>query len=154
VPANNKISIVSGGQSGVDRAALDFALQNNISCGGWCPKGRLAEDGIIPEFYPLKESGSSDPSKRTRLNVDHSDGTLIIYQEKMDEGTRLTHDYARQKAKPLLIHIANKKPDTAAFNKWLESNHITILNIAGPRESNSPGIYNKAGEVLYDLFAG
>ncbi len=82
--------IISGGQSGVDRAALDFALKHRISCGGWCPLGRMAEDGKIPNRYPLKETESEDPSFRTRKNIEDSDGSLIIYSHEMDEGTRYT----------------------------------------------------------------
>ena len=76
---NRNFKIVSGGQSGVDRAALDFALENKIPCGGWCPKGRLAEDGRIHHRYPLRETSSTDYRVRTQANVEDSDGTLILY---------------------------------------------------------------------------
>ena len=150
----DRIKIISGGQSGVDRAALDFALQYEISCGGWCPKGRLAEDGVIDQKYPLKEAPDSSYFTRTNLNVRDSDGTLILYQGKMDEGTKLTHEFAEQLDKPIvLIEITNNHDiniQKARF--WIKSNQIKILNIAGPRESNCKGIYDKAIEFLISLF--
>ena len=150
----DRIKIISGGQSGVDRAALDFALQYEISCGGWCPKGRLAEDGVIDQNYPLKEAPDSSYFTRTNLNVRDSDGTLILYQRKMDEGTKLTHELAEQLDKPIvLIELTNNHDiniQKARF--WITSNQIKILNIAGPRESNCKGIYDKAIEFLKSLF--
>ena len=139
----NNITIISGGQSGVDRAALDFALENSIQCGGWCPLGRLAEDGIISNKYPLKEATTSEYEERTRLNVKDSDGTLTLYKNEMDEGTVLTHKLAQEMNKPVLTI---KLPVGQTFIKkqlsnWITQNNISELNIAGPRESSSPGIY-------------
>ena len=136
------ITIISGGQSGVDQAALDFALNNGIPCGGWCPKGRLAEDGIIPDNYPLKETTTSEYKERTRLNVRDSDGTLILYKDKIDKGTMLTHKLALEMNKPVLTI---KLPVDLDFNKaklskWITNNNISFLNIAGLRESSNPGI--------------
>ena len=88
--------IISGGQTGVDRAALDAALEYNFPCGGWCPKGRLAEDGIISQKYPLKETESSEYEVRTKLNVRGSDGTLILTWGKPTGGTTLTVEFAKQ----------------------------------------------------------
>lgn len=96
------IKIICGGQSGVDRAALDFALKNGIQCGGWCPNGRLAEDGIIHVNYPLKESITSSYEERTMLNVRDADGTIIIYENETDKGTQLTIDIAHSMNKPLI----------------------------------------------------
>ncbi len=88
--------IISGGQTGVDRSALDFCLQNNIECGGWCPKDRIAEDGMIPLKYPLKETTEVDSIFRTHKNIIEADGTLIIFSKIMDEGTSRTKLYAEK----------------------------------------------------------
>ncbi len=144
----NNITIISGGQSGVDRAALDFAMENNIPCSGWCPAGRIAEDGIIHDKYPLRETSSSDYSVRTQKNIDDSDGTVVIINNTIDTGTQLTIDYAKSNNKPLLIiDLAKPKPNTSLQN-WLFQNNILTLNIAGPRESSSSGIYKLAFEFL------
>ncbi len=144
--------IVSGGQTGVDRAALDFALQRGIPCGGWCPKGRLAEDGKIDRKYPLTETNTALYAERTRLNVKDSDGTLIIYSGEMGNGTAYTVEYARQIKKPLLIIRTGGPGLKETIWQWIESHHIKALNIAGPRESTSPGIYLKTLEILKEIF--
>lgn len=131
----------------MDRAALDFALHHAIPCGGWCPKGRLAEDGPIASRYPLQESPSSDYAERTKLNVDHSDGTLIITPGQMDSGTLLTYQYAISTGKPcIVLDVAQK--NYRKVSKWLRSHKVEILNIAGPRESNAPGIYKNSCHIL------
>lgn len=137
------INIISGGQTGVDRAALDFALKNGIQCGGWCPFGRLAEDGILDERYPLKESITSSYKERTRLNIQDSDGTIIIYENEMDEGTKLTRDIAHSMKKPLRKIQLHDDQSTVKvqLKTWITINKISVLNVAGPRESSSPGIY-------------
>jgi len=147
------ITIICGGQSGVDRAALDFAIKNGIPCRGWCPLGRLAEDGLIPNIYPLKETTTTEYKERTRLNVRDSDGTLILYKNKMDEGTMLTHKLALEMEKSAL---AIKLSTDQAFNKeqlskWITNNNISVLNISGLRESSSPGIYKLAYNFLLKL---
>ena len=149
----NKIKkIISGGQSGTDRAVLDFALRNKIPCGGWCPHGRMAEDGRIPERYPLQESQEEDPAHRTVKNVNISDGTLIIYLNVMDEGTRFTLDHAKELRKPVYLIKEADQVNKEEFNTWLEVNRIKTLNIAGPRESNEPGIYDFSVKTLKTLF--
>ena len=145
------IKIISGGQTGVDRAALDFALNYNIPCGGWCPKGRLAEDGVIPDKYPLKESNTLDYNERTEKNISFSDATIVIHSNKVDKGTKLTIDLCLKYHKPLLlINLNNFK--IAEIANWIQDHHINILNIAGPRESNSPGIYDKTLDLLNCIF--
>jgi len=146
------MKIISGGQSGVDRAALDFCLNKNINCGGWCPKGRKSEEGRIPDIYPLTETKTTDYEERTRLNVMDSDGTMIIFMDNMDTGTILTKTLLIELKKPfLLVNLSNKiKPESII--KWIENNHIKILNIAGPRESNQPGIYQLTLEFLRMVF--
>jgi len=144
------MKIISGGQTGVDRAALDFALNNNIFCGGWCPKGRIAEDGQIHEKYPLKEAASESYSWRTELNVRDSDATLVLSSGKIGNGTELTIKLAKKMKKPIFIIDLDKDKDNIeeGFNDWLAENSVEALNIAGPRESSAPGIYNKAYHIL------
>jgi hypothetical protein len=148
MPDHNELKIICGGQSGADRAALDFALKHGINCGGWCPAGRLAEDGIIPDRYPLRETASSDPSERTVLNVNDSEGTLIICCTEPDEGSRHTISMAKEVKKPVYIIRETDVINPKEFNIWLDVNKINVLNVAGPRESNDPGVYNYSLEVL------
>ena len=143
--------ITSGGQSGTDRAALDFAIKHKIPCGGWCPKGRQAEDGIIPEVYPLKETASTVHSVRTRLNIDDSDGTLIIFINEMDEGTNYTRRYTEETGKPVYMISEKEKTDQRDFMNWMMKNNIRVLNVAGPRESSGEGTYKFAYKVLGEL---
>ncbi|MEN8117604.1 MAG: putative molybdenum carrier protein [Bacteroidota bacterium] len=125
--------IISGGQTGVDRGALDACLEDNFDCGGWCPNGRLAEDGKIPENYPLKEMKEKDYSFRTRQNVIDSDGTLIIAPANLTGGTILTRQYTTEQKKPLLI--ISSEQDIQSITKWLTTNNIKTINVAGPRLS-------------------
>ncbi len=144
--------IVSGAQTGVDRAALDMALRSGISCGGWCPQGRRAEDGVIPAYYPLKETETVDYRERTEKNVCHSDGTLILTQGILTGGTALTEKLARQHGKPVLVvNLAASTEDLCRVNDWLQFHRIEVLNVAGPRESNHPGIYRQAADFLQKL---
>ena len=139
--------VVSGGQTGVDRAALDVALDLGIPCGGWCPAGRRAEDGTIPERYPLRETESASYPVRTERNVRDSDATLIVYRKKMRGGTALTARLAHHHGKPCLAQeIAAADPE--AIRRWLAERHVRVLNVAGPRESESPGIHAEATALL------
>lgn len=140
--------IISGGQTGVDRAALDVALELDIPCGGWCPAGRRAEDGVLDEKYPLMETESSRYDVRTRRNIVESDGTLIISPVPLTTGTALTRNYARKTDKPLLIISPDALFNAELIEPWLKEHRITTLNIAGPRESSQPGIYQQATELL------
>ncbi|MEA1921498.1 MAG: putative molybdenum carrier protein [Pseudomonadota bacterium] len=137
------LKIISGGQTGVDRAALDTALKNNLPVGGWCPKGRRAEDGTIDLRYPLKETVSEKYQVRTELNVRESDGTLIICRGTPSGGTALTIKIAREQGKALLIIDLLKQPTPEPVYQWILDNIISTINIAGPRESQSPGIYQE-----------
>jgi len=143
--------IVSGGQTGVDRAALDVALDWGVPVGGWCPRGRRAEDGTIPDRYPLEETDSAKYDVRTRRNVRDSDGTLILTQGTPVGGTSLTKDYAERIGKPLYIADLNLHPAPGPVIDWLRLHAIEVLNVAGPRESTVPGITERAAEFLTAL---
>ena len=146
------MKIISGGQTGVDRAALDFALNNGINCGGWCPLGRKAEDGKISDKYPLLETKSSKYSERTKLNVQNSDGTLIFFNQTLDKGSTLTATLAIKYCKPIFYYNFSANNNFSKITFWLNSNKIKILNIAGSRESNSTGIYIKTYTLLNKIF--
>jgi Circularly permutated YpsA SLOG family len=148
--------LVSGGQSGVDRAALDVALQLNIPCGGWCPKGRKAEDRPIPDRYPLTETPSIAYSQRTRWNVRDSDATLILTWGKSTGGTALTIKACQQADKPhLVIDLADDAESAAkteVARKWLAANlKDGVLNVAGPRASKNGAVYERAKYFLLEL---
>ncbi len=147
------LRIVSGGQTGVDRAAMDFALENKIECFGWCPKGRKAEDGIIPDSYPLKETETTCYEKRTLKNVEESDGLLVFVDGEADEGTILAIDHAEKQNKPTyIIHLSmNVEDQETGILEFLKYQNVTTINIVGPRESNSPGIYRKTKSFLEEL---
>ncbi len=144
--------IVSGGQTGVDRAALDFAIANDVSHGGWCPLGRLAEDGRIGDRYQLQELDSPDYATRTERNVIDSDGTLILYRQKMKGGTLLTHRLAKRHSRPCLAIRMDRVVDYSRILAWLDIHAIETLNVAGPRLSSSPGIDDDAHAVLTNLW--
>jgi hypothetical protein len=143
--------IISGGQTGVDRAALDAALACGFPCGGWCPLGRRAEDGPIAPRYPLTETPSAEYPLRTEWNVRDADATLILADGPPSGGTALTVDVARRLDKPLHILDLKTKPDTATVRHWLTKNGAQVLNVAGPRESQSPGIYARACSYMIRL---
>lgn len=147
--------IISGGQSGVDRAALDLALELGIPCGGWCPKGARAEDGPINPAYKLKETRNDTTDERTTLNVRDSDGTLIIAENQLVRGTFLTLQRAVELGRPHLIVFVDSPLDPAYFTGWIADNLIATLNVAGPRESDEAGaIYPRAKELLRGLLLG
>lgn len=142
--------IISGGQTGVDRAALDWAVAQNIPHGGWCPSGRRAEDGVIPERYDLQETDSKGYMKRTKLNIRDSDATLIIsLQPELTGGSLFTQQYANKIGKPCL-HVYPDCQWQKQIRIFLEKHAILILNVAGPRDSTEPGIDEFVYEVLND----
>jgi hypothetical protein len=140
--------IVSGGQTGVDRAALDVALAAGIPCGGWCPRGRLAEDGTIPLRYPLEETPRADYAERTEWNVRDSDATLILAAGPLTGGTALTRKLAARLGRPCLVVDLRSAPDAGLVRSWLDREAVRVLNIAGPRESTAPGIGGEARRFL------
>lgn len=149
------VKVISGGQSGVDRAALDVALELGITCGGWCPRGRRAEDGVIPARYPLIETTSPSYPERTGRNVESSDATLVIVRgrPRRGSGTALTVGLTRRHGKPWLIVDPDGVGEVDAVLAWLAANRVRTLNVAGPRESESPGIHDVAAELLRAVFA-
>lgn len=140
--------IVSGGQTGVDRAALDAAIALGIEHGGWCPQGRIAEDGVISADYLLREAESSEYPVRTERNIVDSDGTLILFRERLYGGTELTRRLAVKCEKPHFLVNLEGNVDLVAARQWLRVNEIRVLNVAGPRESNSPGIGQSAFDFI------
>ena len=146
--------IVSGGQTGVDRGALDAAMALGIEHGGWCPKGRLAEDGIIPGRYQVRETQSSEYPVRTERNVVDSDGTLILFRGQLQGGTELTHRLARKHGKPVLLVDVSAGMRTDKVRRWLDAQAISVLNVAGPRESTAPGIAAETQAFLTRVLRG
>jgi hypothetical protein len=148
--------VVSGGQSGVDRAALDVAIELGLPYGGWCPAGGIAEDlpdppGLLAGYPRLRETTESDPSVRTRLNVRDSDATLVLVPRAdwHSPGTAWTIECCRDLVRPHLVAIGE---DRAAVATWLEGlPDGVVLNVAGPRESQSPGVYLTAHALLLDV---
>ena len=141
-------SLISGGQTGVDRAVLDVALDLGIPCGGWCPRGRRADDGPINARYPLQETPSAEYAQRTEWNVRDSDGTLVLTRGEPRGGTALTVTFARDQGRPVLVlDLAGVHP-AGAVGDWLRREGIRVLNVAGPRESGAPGIYQEALSFL------
>lgn len=136
--------IVSGGQTGVDRAALDTALEMGIPCGGWCPRGRKAEDGTIPSTYPLQETESRNYNARTKLNLRDSDATLVLTWGELSGGTENTVRLAEKLGKPCFIVFLNAPVDPYLVFEWMMVYNFQVLNIAGSRESKHPGIYDEA----------
>ena len=134
------LKIISGGQTGADRAGLDWAIADGIPHSGWCPKGRKAEDGMLPAKYQLTETNSTAHLTRTRWNVRDSDGTMIFtIKPTLMGGSLRTAEYANKKEKPLL-HI-HQGSDLKSLRPWLAANLIQTLNIAGSRESSESDIY-------------
>jgi hypothetical protein len=145
------MKIVSGGQTGVDRAALDAALEIGVEVGGWCPEGRKAEDGIIPEKYPVKELHGSGYRQRTRRNVIDSDGTAIIYFGHPTGGTEQTIVFCIEKQKPYVLIDAEEisvEQTSGKIERFIKGLSISVLNVAGPRASGVPKAYGYAKKVI------
>ena len=148
------IKIVSGGQTGVDRATLDAALECGIDAGGWCPEGRKAEDGVIPDKYPLKELPNADYRQRTKQNVIDSDGTVIIYFGYPTGGTELSIAFCISENKPYVLVDAEEIVLDAAVvkvDKFIKDKSITTLNVAGPRAAGKPGAYDYARALIKEV---
>jgi hypothetical protein len=151
-------TIISGGQTGADRAALDFAIAHRIRHAGWCPKGRLAEDGPISSIYQLRETPSDRYAERTAWNIRDSDATIVFsIAAEVHGGTALTIQLAKRLSKPWL-HLAQEHCDDRAgepstyLRKFLQQHKVARLNIAGPRQSRTPEIGEFVKQVLAATF--
>lgn len=149
------LKIISGGQTGVDRAALDVALGHGIDCGGWCPAGRLDEFGKIPYHYPVHELKGGGFTERTWQNVKDSDGTVVIYPRELRGGTEETVRFCVELDQPhRLIDASRITTENAAklIADFVRKNKIGILNVAGPRQSEWPEGYDYASRVVNAFF--
>ena len=148
------MKIISGGQTGVDRAALDAALKHGIDCGGWVSAGRLDEFGKIPDHYPVRELDHGGFTERTLQNIKDSDATVIIYCDELRGGTEETVQFCIEQKRPhLLIDAARISPERAAelIAQFVRGREISTLNVAGPRQSEWTGGYDYAFRAL-DVF--
>lgn len=149
--------IISGGQTGVDRAALDVAIHLDIPHGGWCPRGRRAEDGRIPPEYQLQPTDGYHYAERTERNVIDSDGTLVLHRGPIRGGTGLTVRMINRHRKPYyLVDLGRAVDDPQTIvdvQLWIEERQIQVLNVAGPRASSDPEIGTLAERFLYRLLA-
>ena len=145
--------IVSGGQTGVDRAALDAALAAIFPCGGWTPADRMAEDGVIPERYPLTPLPRGGYRERTRRNVVDSDGTAILYIDSLKGGTRLTRNLCVSERKEYVLVDAQRlsvERAVLAVLGFIDDHRIDVLNVAGPRASG----WNQGYDYAFDVVSG
>ena len=148
--------IISGGQTGADRAALDFAIKRNIPHGGWVPRGRKAEDGRISNRYQLQEMPTDSYRARTEQNVIDSDGTVIISSGALGSRSRSAYaaEMARKRGRSLLhLDMSKLTIDKAAqiLREWIADDSISLLNVAGSRQSEDPEIYDVTIRVLDTL---
>ena len=149
--------IISGGQTGADRAALDWAIARGIEHGGWCPAGRRAEDGAIPGTYRLLETESCGFLQRTRRNIADADATLVVNLGTLEGGTLRTVQLAQRLGKPVLVIFADiESPQAAAIRprNWVARVAPIVLNVAGPRTSKRSGIYQATWRLLGELVPG
>ena len=151
-----EIKIISGGQAGADRAALDWALARNLPHGGWCPAGRKSEDGVIDSQYRLQETESANYRIRTARNVRDSDATLILNLGELDGGSLETFRAAERQGKPVRVislECALSDQHADELLDWLRRANVAVLNVAGPRESKRPGIYSATLAALDLIWA-
>lgn len=149
--------VITGGQTGVDRGALDAARAAGVAIGGWVPQGRWAEDGRVPEDYAgLCETGSAEPAERTRRNVEDSDGTLLVSHGPLSGGSALTRCVAEGLGKPCLwldLDVSTVREATTRARVWIAVHGIEVLNVAGPRASEDPDGYAVARELVGAVLA-
>ncbi|MEJ2688633.1 MAG: putative molybdenum carrier protein [Deltaproteobacteria bacterium] len=149
--SEKNLKIISGGQTGADRAALDVAIRKGFAHGGWIPKGRLTEAGPLPEKYKLQETATESYSQRTEKNIQEADGTVILSHGILTGGSSLTEKLAQKHGKPLLHLNLDKISLTDAARRlhcWLAANEIEVVNVAGTRASTDPEIYDATVQVL------
>jgi hypothetical protein len=160
------MKIISGGQTGVDRAALDVAIERGMDWGGWCPKGGWAEDlteppGVLAKYDHLTETPLANPVQRTEWNVRDSDAALIIVDSKglsSSVGTQRAHEWARKHGKPEFTAVVGDAKAATNAAAWLDEQRARFgrdlpLSIGGPRESESPGIYVKAKALIFEILS-
>jgi len=147
------LRVVSGGQTGVDRAALDVALELGLECGGWCPRGRRAEDGAIPAVYPLRETPSQAYGQRTSWNVRDSQATLVLIRGRLRGGSARTVEIAARLGRPCLVVDLAAADAAERVLAFIAATGAHILNVAGPRESNAPGIGDEVAALLRRVLA-
>jgi len=150
----SSLRVVSGGQTGVDRAALDVAISLGIPHGGWCPQGRRAEDGRIADRYNLRETDSPEYDARTEQNVLDSDATLALCPGSPRGGTALTIRLAERHGRPCRVVDLDAPLAPTEVQRWLERHRVRVLNVAGPRESQQPGFGPRAAEFLKAVLSG
>jgi hypothetical protein len=153
---NFKLTIVSGGQTGVDRAALEWALSHRVPHGGWCPKRRKAEDGSIPTRFKLEETPSPSYAVRTLWNVRDSDGTVIFSRTPaLKGGTKQTVIFARELRKPCLhlVHSLGVNEAAKQLTEFLREHRVVVLNVAGPRASDQPYLGRFVKAVLSETLS-
>jgi hypothetical protein len=147
------MKIVSGGQTGVDRGALDAALAAEFTCGGWCPEGRRSEDGPIPDRYPLHVLTGSGYRQRTLQNVLDSDGTLMLFVGALTGGTKLTREFCLREKKPVLAVDAAQISVSGAVEgvrSFVAQHDVHVLNVAGPRASGR----GEGHQIAFDVICG
>ena len=151
----DNVKLTTGGQTGIDRAVMDYCLDKHRPCGGWCPEGRRAEDGSISLIYPVKELPGAGYAQRTFANVRDSDATVIFYPGAMKGGTRKSYKYVKQEVKPVLLldmSLLNTSGASRQLSDFISRYRPAVLNISGPRESEwSPG-YDFCYDVLQRVF--
>jgi hypothetical protein len=160
------MKLLSGGQSGVDRAVLDVAIERGIDYGGWCPKGGWAEDmtvppGLLAKYPNLRETPLADPTQRTEWNVRDADACMIVIEAAgiaLSKGTTLAQDLAHRYRKPLFIAPLGGEETIRGAGLWLRFQERRVgaglsLAIGGPRESEVPGIYQHALSFIRELFS-
>jgi len=151
----DQLTLITGGQTGIDRAVLDFCLERGISCGGWCPEGRLAEDGPIDRRYPVRSLPGAGYRERTSANVKESDATIILHPGKLSGGTAYSAEVAREWEKPLLIIDTSTITTGEASNQILNFLFKTrpgTVNFSGPRASEWRGGYGQCRSILERVY--
>jgi len=145
--------VISGGQTGADRAGIDAAIEMGISYGGWLPKGRKAEDGTVPGKYSfMQEMTRGGYPKRTEQNIIDSDGTVIFSHGKLSTGSALTVNLAKKHQRPwLYIDLSLRRNQIISVQDWLIDYDIQVLNVAGSRESKHPGIHDQVKDILIQV---
>jgi len=144
--------ILSGGQTGVDRAALDVAIELGFSHGGWCPAGRDADGGVIPEKYQLTETSEIDHTVRSEYNVRDADATMMLYRGKLHGGTAYAIEMAQHLAKPVIAINLDQASSLEEAIDWIRANQVKILFVGGQRETTNSGIYFQSRVFLNSLF--